>query len=99
MRGYEQQASPRESRIQTTCLSVIVGDAAQQQGNAQQAAAYLKKAVQLAPKDSRLHYSLSRAYRRLNRPAEAAKETALYQKLKAAEQPTKGDDSGGGMQP
>ncbi len=68
-------------------------------GNAQHALAYLEKAVRLAPKDSRLHYSLSRAYRRLNREADAQKETAIYQKLKAAEHPGKNDDSSEGTQP
>ncbi len=51
----------------------------------EQALAYLERAIQLDPNDSRLHIALSRVYRRLHREAEATKETEIYQKLKAAE--------------
>ena len=67
-------------------------------GNAQQALEYLEKAVQLAPKDSRVHFALSRAYRRLNRGADAGKETEIYQKLKAAEQHEAANGPAGGTQ-
>ena len=52
-------------------------------GNLEQALAYLERAIQLDPNDGRLHFALSRVYRRLNREAEATKETEIYQKLKA----------------
>lgn len=68
-------------------------------GNPEQARAYLERAIQLAPKDSRLHFALSRAYRRLGRDADASKESEIYQKLKAAEQPGKRNNSAGGTQP
>jgi tetratricopeptide (TPR) repeat protein len=68
-------------------------------GNPEQARGYLERAIQLAPKDSRLHFAISRAYRRLGRTADASKETEIYQKLKAAEKPGKRHDSGGETQP
>lgn len=66
-------------------------------GNPQQALPYLESAIKLDPNDSRLHFALSRVYRRLNREAEAGKETEIYQKLKAAEQAR--NDSAGGIHP
>jgi tetratricopeptide (TPR) repeat protein len=41
------------------------------EGNPQQALAYLERAVKLDPNDSRLHFALSRVYRRLSRQTEA----------------------------
>ena len=67
-------------------------------GHAEQAREYLEKAIELAPKNSRLHFALSRAYRRLGREADANKEMETYQKLKAAE-PGGKSDSDGGLQP
>ena len=54
-------------------------------GNPEQARSYLERAIQLEPNESRLHFALSRVYRRLGREAGANNETATYQKLKAAE--------------
>jgi tetratricopeptide (TPR) repeat protein len=68
-------------------------------GNPQQALAYLERAIQLDPKDSRLHFALSRVYRRLSRDADARRETEIYLKLKAVELPGKQNDSAGGTQP
>jgi tetratricopeptide (TPR) repeat protein len=68
-------------------------------GNPQQALAYLERAIQLDSKDSRLHFALSRAYRRLSRDADARRETEIYQKLKAVELPSKQNDSAIGTQP
>lgn len=53
----------------------------------QAALRYLERAMQLEPNDSRLHFAMSRAYRRLGRTSEADQEMATYQKLKPAEQP------------
>lgn len=47
---------------------------------------YLERAVQIAPKDSRVHFALSRAYGRLGRNAEAEKEIEIYRQLKQAAQ-------------
>ena len=68
-------------------------------GNPQQALAYLERAIQLDAKDSRLHFALARVYRRLSRDADAARETEIYQKLKAVELPGKQTDSAGGAEP
>ena len=68
-------------------------------GHPQQALAYLEKAIQLDAKDSRLHFALARAYRRLSRDADARQETEIYQKLKAVELPGKQTDFVGGTQP
>ncbi len=65
-------------------------------GKPEQARAYLESAIQFAPKDSRLHFALSRVYRRLGRDADANKEMEIYQKLKAEEQPGARNDSAGG---
>jgi tetratricopeptide (TPR) repeat protein len=56
-------------------------------GRPEQALPLLEKAIQLDAKDSRLHFALSRVYRRLGRSAEAERESETYQKLKAAEGP------------
>lgn len=54
---------------------------------------YLERAITLDPRDSRLHYTLSRAYRRLGRSSDADREVGIYQKLKAAETPAANTDS------
>lgn len=56
-------------------------------GRLQPALEYLTAALKLEPEASRLHFALSRVYRRLGRDAEAARELETYQALKAAEQP------------
>ena len=68
-------------------------------GNLEQARSYLERAIQLDPNDRRLHFALSRVYRRLGREADANKETETYQKLKAAEQSGAKSDSGAGTHP
>ena len=64
-------------------------------GHPEQACAYLEKAIQLDPNDSRLHFALSRAYRRLGREADANKETEIFQKLRAAKPTGAANDSAG----
>jgi len=54
-------------------------------GNLRPALKYLTDALQREPDSSRLHFALSRVYRRLGREADAARETETYQKLKQAE--------------
>ena len=68
-----------ESRYQLANIELAAG-------NPEQARSYLERAIQLNRNDSRLHFALSRVYRRLGREADANNETATYQKLKAAEQ-------------
>src|SRR5689334_20814927 len=43
-------------------------------GRPERALPYLKRAIQVDPKDSRLHYTLSRVYRRLGRAPDADRE-------------------------
>lgn len=57
-----------------------------EEGRLEPARAYLSAALKYDPDASRLHYALSRVYRRLGRDAEATAEMERYQKLKAAEQ-------------
>lgn len=68
-------------------------------GNPRQALTYLEKAIQLDPNDSRLHFVLSRVYRRLGREADGNKETEIYERLKAAKPPGARNDSTGGTHP
>jgi len=56
-------------------------------GRLEPALQYLTAALKLDPEASRLHFALSRVYRRLGRESDAAKEMEVYQRLKAAEQP------------
>jgi Flp pilus assembly protein TadD len=54
-------------------------------GQFQQALQDLERAIQLDPDDSRMHFALSRVYRRLGRNSDADRELELYQKLKAGQ--------------
>lgn len=51
-------------------------------GHPQVAREQLEKAIRAAPNDGRLHFALSRAYRRLGREADADREMAAFQRLK-----------------
>ncbi|HUJ22651.1 MAG TPA: tetratricopeptide repeat protein [Bryobacteraceae bacterium] len=57
-------------------------------GKPQPALQYLESAIKLDPNDSRLHFAMSRVYRRLGRDSDADKEMESYQKLKAADKGT-----------
>ena len=50
-------------------------------GQAQRALIHLEKAAKLNPTSAKTHFALSRAFRRLGRNEEAAKQAALYDKL------------------
>ena len=54
-------------------------------GQAQRALIHLEKAEKLNPASAKTHFALSRALRRLGRNVEAAKQGALYDKLKEQE--------------
>jgi tetratricopeptide (TPR) repeat protein len=56
-----------------------------EEGNLQPALQHLTAAIKLEPDASRLHFALSRVYRRLGREADAAAEMAAYQRLKSTE--------------
>ena len=51
-------------------------------GNPQAALEHLEKAVRAEPDDSRLHFTLSRVYRRLGRNSDADREMDNYRRLK-----------------
>lgn len=53
-------------------------------GKPERALPYLEAAIKLDPRDSRLHYAMSRACRRLGRTSDADREMEIYGKLKAA---------------
>ena len=67
-------------------------------GRLEPALEFLARAIKLEPNDSRLHFAISRVYRRLGRSSDAAKELASYQELKAAELPGPQNDSALGTQ-
>lgn len=65
---------------------VQLGDLALAQGRAEDAASQLEIAAKLAPENSRIFYSLSRAYRRLGKTEDALKNLKIYEGLKAEEE-------------
>jgi tetratricopeptide (TPR) repeat protein len=67
-------------------------------GKLQPALQYLESAIKLEPNDSRLHFAISRVYRRLGRNSDADQEMVSYQKLKTAEHPATPNDSALGTQ-
>ncbi len=64
-----------------------LGDLALGRGQAQRALIHLERAAKLDPTSAKVHFSLARAYRRLGKNEEAAKQSALYDKLKEQETP------------
>jgi tetratricopeptide (TPR) repeat protein len=62
-----------------------LGDLALKRGHLLEAVEELKQAAQLDPTSAKACYALARAYRRLGRNEDAAREMELYQKLKADE--------------
>jgi tetratricopeptide (TPR) repeat protein len=62
-----------------------LGNLALADGELKQAAEYLEKAVQSDASQSRLHFALSRVYRRMGRASDADSEMQKYQNLKQAE--------------
>jgi tetratricopeptide (TPR) repeat protein len=54
-------------------------------GHFEQALQDLERAIKLDPDDSRMHFALSRVYRRLDRNSEADRELEKYQNLKASQ--------------
>jgi lipopolysaccharide biosynthesis regulator YciM len=51
-------------------------------GRLTQASQHLERAAKLLPESSEVHFVLSRAYRRLNRTADAQRELETYQRVK-----------------
>jgi tetratricopeptide (TPR) repeat protein len=64
----------------------LVGQLALQEGRLDEALDELTRSVQSDPDRSKPHFALSSVYRRMGRAQDAAKEFALYQKLKQFEE-------------
>ena len=64
----------------------LLGDLALRKGDPEKALQHLEQAVMLDPGSSKVHFALSRAYRRMGRMDEAAREESEFQKLKAREE-------------
>jgi tetratricopeptide (TPR) repeat protein len=62
-----------------------LGTIALKKGNMEGALRHLRRAAQLNPNNSQIHYVLSRAYRRLGSNEEASKELQIYEKLEREE--------------
>ena len=62
-----------------------LGDMALRRGQGPEALVHLEKAAELAPRSAKVHFALSRTYRRLGKNAEASKEMELYETLKEKE--------------
>lgn len=62
-----------------------LGSLALQRGNPSTALEHLLTAAKAAPESAKVHFALSRAYRRLAQDAEADRQEALYDKLKEKE--------------
>ena len=62
-----------------------LGALALKKGNMESALRHLRRAAQLDPTNSKVHYVLSRAYRRLGRNEEVAKELQIYEELEKKE--------------
>jgi len=62
-----------------------LGDMALRRGQGAEALVHLQKAASLAPRSAKVHFALSRAYRRLGRNVEASKEMELHETLKEKE--------------
>ena len=100
-----------EQRAQTLLTSTLTLDpsnavALYQLGNLElnhglfaEARQHLERAVEITPQSGGAHFALARAYRRLKRPADAAREMSAYTKLKTADRQNQGmgppaDESG-----
>jgi len=63
----------------------LLGDLDLRRGQAQSALTHLERAAKLNPASAKIHFALSRGYRRLGQNEEAAKQAGLYDKLKERE--------------
>ena len=64
----------------------LLGDLALRKGNPEKALQHLEQAVKLDPQGSKIHFAMSRTYRRLGRMDDAAREEGVFQKLKTKEE-------------
>ncbi len=63
-----------------------LGNAALDQGNVREALHHLETGVKLEPRNSKMHFALSRALKRTGQRAESEREFAAYAKLKSEEE-------------
>lgn len=70
-----------------------LGELALGRGQAERASIHFERAAKLNPGSAKIHFALSRAYRRLGKNEEATKQTALYDELKEKETPRAPDSS------
>lgn len=63
-----------------------LGNAALAQGNAEEALGHLETAVKLDPRNSKVHFALSRALKRAGRSADGERELDAYTQLKREEE-------------
>ena len=70
-----------------------LGSLALNDDKTQAALQHLEAAVNLNPDSSKIHFALARAYRRLGRSEEAAKELQTYEKLKVEEERSNAGES------
>ncbi len=63
----------------------LLGNLALAKGETREALQHLETAVKLAPNSGKIRFALSRAYRRLGRREEAAKQLHYYEDLKVQE--------------
>jgi len=64
----------------------LLGDAALRKGDSEGALRHLEQAVRLDPGSSKIHFALSRTYRRLGRVEDSAREESEFQRLKSREE-------------
>lgn len=64
----------------------LLGNLALRKGRAEESFQQLEQASRLDPQKGKIHFALSRVYRRLGRNGDAAREFEIFQKLKAEEE-------------
>lgn len=87
-------AEPRAQRLLKSALTLDssngvalyqLGTLELNHGLLAEACQHLERAVKVTPQSSEAHFALARAYRRLKRPADAAREMSAYTKLNSAD--------------
>ena len=76
-----------------------LGNLALRKGKIEEAVQHLETAAKLGPKGSKIHYALARAYGRLGKGAEAAREFRIFERLKAEEEAPGSGASASGTKP
>jgi Tfp pilus assembly protein PilF len=71
---------------QSAQAQYLLGQIAVQQGQGKEAEEHFLRSLSFDPDRSKTHFALSRLYRRMGRAEQAAKEFALYEQLKQAEE-------------